>query len=49
VTLTHTEQTRLAEIRMNLEKHRALGFEVETWESEFLLGVIEKLAKGEKA
>jgi hypothetical protein len=41
--LTLTERTRLAEIRAGLEKHRALGLDVSAWESEFFLGVIDRL------
>lgn len=36
-------ETRLAQIRKDLEKHRALGFDVETWEASFFLELIGEL------
>lgn len=43
--ITETDQKRLAEIRATVEKHRALGWDVDTWESSFFLNLIEKLRK----
>jgi hypothetical protein len=42
--LTTYEQSRLAEIRAALEKYRALGVDVSTWEAEFFMGIIDKFA-----
>lgn len=43
MTITISDQKRLADIRMNLEKHRAMGFDVSNWEAEFLLNLINKI------
>lgn len=36
-------QRRLAEIRMRLERDRALGADTSTWEAEFFLDYIERM------
>lgn len=43
--LTISEQSRLAEIRAALERHRAMGVDVSTWEAEFFMGLIDKFAE----
>ncbi len=43
--LTLPEQKRLAHIRVSMEKHRALGFDVSTWEAEFFIGIIARLTR----
>jgi hypothetical protein len=37
---------RLAKIRAHLVKFQALGIDTSTWESEFLLNLIDELLKG---
>jgi hypothetical protein len=39
--LTETDCKRLSEIRMHLEKFRALGANVEIWEATMFLRIIE--------
>lgn len=38
------EQQRLAGIRAALERYRAEGIDVSSWEAEFLLGIIDRMA-----
>lgn len=43
--MTIEQQKRLAEIRMSLEKHRALGFDVSDWEATFFFELLEQIRK----
>lgn len=43
IRLTRKEQKRIKEIRDCLDKFRNFGIDLSTWESEFLLGVIDRL------
>lgn len=45
MTITKNERKRLAEIRADLEKHRALGVDVSCWHDEFFLKLIDKMNK----
>jgi hypothetical protein len=43
--ITPDEQKRLAQIRKDVEKHRAMGIDVSTWEAEFFLELVSRFRK----